>query len=536
MKHVVSAVAAAVLTTGLLVATPGQSIAVAGDLPIKHLTDIVVAQSAGKVFISGDGSVTVADLTGAVLGAVPGVTGAGRLALTPDGAKVVTLTAGGFTVIDAVASTVDKTISPGTNVCPKTIAPASGKIFFSYLPCDGQGNGNLGAVDLATGTVSTALLGTGSSYYGDAELAGTSSASSVLAAAWFDDIYVIDTTGGATPTASIRTEQFWGDDPVIALNPDGTELYTSDYSGHIQGRDPDSFDVVHTYAADGPQIAVRNDGYLALGLYGEEAEVAFFRVGVGTAERAVDFGYTTSGATQTQEVLLSRGVAFGATKLYVVTAPAARGYLRLRVVTPGPATKLAVTTDKSYYNPGSTATVSVDLQSATTDRTVSLWSSVNGSARKLLKTGTVNASSHKLTVRVPDMMRNTRFYGTFAGDDSHPAAEAKRDVKVRAVVKLSSASTSASGIYHRLKASSSPTISGVVTPYNPLQPVRCSAAVYSGGAWRTVDTTTVRTTSASKFGVKLVGFKAGQKIRVSATYIGTRNGQSTKVSYYVVLS
>ena len=219
-----------------------------------------------------------------------------------------------------------------------------------------------------------------------------------------------------------------------------------------------------------------------------------------------------------------------------MTASASYTNFRLRVVAPGPDTKLAVTSDKYVYPLGSTATVAVALQSVTTDRTVSLWSSVNGGTRKLVKTGTVSASTGKLVVKVPNMTRNTRFFGTFAGDDTHPAAETKRDVKVPAVVKLSSSSTSMSGIYHRLKASPAPLISGVVSPSNAGQSMRSSAAVYSGGAWHTVVTGSYRTTSTSRFGIKLINFRPGQKVRVSARYFGTLNAQSATAYYYVLLT
>lgn len=525
-------VTAAALGAGALVAgpVPAATSGVSSFTLTSGFRDIVVDQDHGRVFLSG-GSVVVADLDGTLTGSIDGITGARQMALTADGGALVVANGDGLTVVDPATATVVRTIETGPGSCPDAIAPAAGKMFFSYGAC-AAGPDAIGAVDLETDVVSTGLHVIGSRGYVD--LDSVPAAPNLLAATLEGDPYLYTVTGGETPALTPRAAGGFAE--FIALNPAGTRFFMGAESSPWQERSTSDLSVVRSVSSESHHTAaVRGDGLVGIGGVSNSVDVAFFKPGAKTPTRTVEFGSGT--ASGGSPYLQRGGLAFGDKLAYAVTGNLSGGALRLRTIVPGAAPSLVVTSDKYAYSLGSTATVAATLGTTDTLRTVSIYATSAGGKQRLIKTAPVSPTSGKLVVKVPNMTRNTWFVATFAGDDDNAPTSARKHVKVRATIKLSSVSTSMSGMYHRLKASPAPIVSGQVSPANPGRCVRATGQRLVGSTWKTIGVSTcLRTTSTSRFGVKLIGFPKGTKLRVTAKLASTDLNAANLITwYYVVL-
>jgi hypothetical protein len=431
-----------------------------------------------------------------------------------------------------------RTIPTGASSCPEAVAPASGLMFFTYGDCTGSSSRGLGAVDLSNDTV-TKNLTTGL-YVSDAQLVSVPSAPNMLALRSGYDIAVLDTTGGATPTSTRRaTYHGNGDFTDIALTPNGSQLVTA--SGgvyHHQVFSTADLSHVGDYATDAypNAVAIRADGLVAAGIDGSyDPDVWFFNPGNGTATRKVDFG-EANGSTTSPVWLEADGLAFGAKNVYAVTSDVYGDHLTLRVIYTGPAASMALTTNAASYGYGGTATVTARLLSHTTGRTVSIYATGVGVAKRLVKTGTVDSAGN-LTVKVTGLTRNTTFSATFDGDDDFSAGSASRAVKVAGRTTLSSASAARKGSYHLFKAGTKPVVNGLVSSTNANGCVRVVGQRLVGKAWRTFDSIAcLRLSATSRFAVRLLGtYPAGAKVRVLATFTGgSANGAAPMAAYYLM--
>lgn len=527
--RLLTAVTTAALAVGGLVAVP--AVAAADGSASFTLTskfrDILVDQAHGRVFLSG-GSVVVADLDGTITGSVAGISDARQLALSADGNTLAVTNGAGITLVDPVSATVLRTISTGTGTCPDAIAPASGKLFFTNS-CGGSSA--IGAVDLVTDVVTPGLLNVGGGGYAD--LQSSPAAPDMLVATLDGDPYVFDTTGGESPDLTVRVTNGYAE--FIALNPAGNRVVIGTESSPWEERSTTDLSLVRSVSGNGPQTAaVRADGLVAIGGISDGVDVAFYKPGTKTASRTVEFGSAT--ASGGSPYVQRRGLAFGTKRAYAVTASSTGTNLRLRTITAGAAPSLVVTTDKYAYDLGATATVAATLGATTALRTVSIYATSAGGTRRLVASGPVGAASGKLVVKVPKMTRNTWFEATFAGDEDNAASLARKHVKVRAKIKLSSVSTSMSGIYHKLRATPAPIVSGQVSPANPGRCVKSTGQRLVGSTWRTIGSAgCLTTTSTSRFGVKLIGFPKGTKLRISAKLVDVDLNAANLTTWYYVL-
>ena len=543
MRHI-GAATAAVLTTvlagGMLVATDGAASAdSAHTLGLSSFSDMVVDQVHGHVFVSG-GAVKVAGLDGAVTGTISGITSARGMALTADGSQLVVANGDGLTVVDATTATVLRTISTGAGTCPGSVTPASGLIFFTSGDCSG-GTPGLGAVDLSTDTVTSGLAPAGVSA-ASAQITSVATKPDMVVGFFDGDLAVLDTTGGATPAATVHasTSTLANSNPQdLALTPDGTQVVTA--SGGVYRHQvfaTSDLSQVGEYATTSypNAVAIRSDGQVATGIAGYyDPDIWIFPAGATSPTQKVDYGVV--GNPGDSRELQTRGLAYGATNVYAVTGDVYGDVLTLRSVSLGPTPSMSVTTSASSLAYGKSVTVTARLLSPTHDRHVSIYATGVGASRHLLKTGTVD-SSGRLSVTTA-LTRTTSLSAVFAGDDAYASRTVARSVSVHGRTVLTTASTKRSGSYHLFRGGTHPTISARV--YSP-NPGRCIAFVgqrYYSGAWRTFDSVScLKLDSSSRQAVQLVGsFPAGTKVRVGGTFKGgTVNTSSPQAWTYVAFT
>ncbi|MFL6023486.1 MAG: WD40 repeat domain-containing protein, partial [Marmoricola sp.] len=446
---------AATLLTGLTVVAPGAGRAAAAGLAVSSVQDTVVDAAHSRIYVSGGGLAT-ADLTGAATGTVAGVSAARQMALTPDGNQLVVANGDGLAVVDAATATLVRTISTGPNSCPNAVAPAAGKMFFTYGDCT-DGTPGLGAVDLGTDAV-TKSIDTGPVVVQHFDWAADSVvmksvavAPNMLVLQAGKTFVVLDAVGGTTPTVAVRTTKTFTAVPgaTFAISPDGSEYVTGTGSSQ-PARAYATADMAfrRTYPNHEPRgIAFRADGRLAMAA-GAVGDVGLFAPG-STTETPLTFRATGTN-------FVSRGLGYGGDQLYVVMSGAS-GYFITRAPV-GPKASITISTDHYAYNYKGTAAVTIKLASPTHSRSVSLFARTEGHDLRFVKTASVGATSRTVVIKMPGLIYNTSFLATFAGDDVYARNSASRAVKVRAKLVISSSSTSVVNGYHRLHPSPAPTL------------------------------------------------------------------------------
>lgn len=528
-----SSVLVAVLVATIVPAAGGvvAPAATAAALPIGTVRDMIVDTAHGKVFLSGK-TVAATDLSGNVLGTIDGFTNAGRMSLSADGTHVLVIDGTNIKSIDAATSVVDKTLPLGDEVCPASLAPASGKVFFSYASCGTSSPpGQLGAVDLGTGTVATELP-VGSDSYGG-RLAAIPGQPNRLVANLGGTLAIVDTVGGDTPSASIHTSISLPDLAYFTgmmVSGDGSKVYVGRSGRGFFAYTTSDLTQVGAYPVNGDSadVAVRADGLLALTSADHDYDyLRIYKPGVSTP-----FASTRYGRDKAPFV-----IGFGTKYLYGVFKASSLSASSLTVLTPGPPAALTLTTDRSAYAWKGDATVVAKLGSPTTSRKVAIFAKSYGGTERLLKSGTVSVTG-KLIVTVPDLKVNTTFRAVFKSDGTYGSASVSKAVTVAAKVTLTSRSTSVTGGYHRLPASPSPAVLGQLYAGSGGGCVRVIGYRLVSGAWHRFDSIECIHQSGSRsFVVALVGFKRGDRLKVTARYQGSAgNTASPAATYYVLLT
>lgn len=544
----VTRVASVAMVAGLLAVVPAPGPAGAAGVGVTSVHDVVVDQARGRIYVSG-GALATTDLNGTPQGTVAGVSAARQLAFTPDGSQLVVANADGLTVVDAATATVVRTIPTGANSCPDAVAPAAGKVFFTYGDCP-DGTPGLGAVDLTDDSVATGIS-TGSIAVEGGEgstqsvvLKPVPGATDALVLVAGPVLAVLDATGGPTPTVAVRASRTvpTPSGAVAAVSPDGAEVVVGTSTLQLLAYSTTDLEPLRTFpVARASSLAYRADGRLATSP-GYRSEVGLFAPGSVTG-KPLKF-------VPAQTTIPMRGLAYGAVNLYAVLRNGST-YSVVRAPV-GPAATISVVADKWGYAYKATAIVTIKLTSPTTSRTVSLWVRPYGGAFRLVKTGAVSTSTRTLVVKVPGLIRNTTFQARFAGDEEFAPSTATRDVPVRAKLVISSRSRSTSNGFHRLPAKPAPVLIFQVLPHHPNQCLRISGQLLVKGKWRDLvdgglSACKARTNANSRFALRLVGFKRGDRVRISGRYSdgglygqpkpgGAGNIESTWVRYLVVMT
>ncbi|MFF0867509.1 hypothetical protein ACFYUV_37505 [Nonomuraea sp. NPDC003560] len=112
-----------------------------------------VATGGGRVFVSGDDQIVVADSRGTLLGAIASLSGASGLAVTPDGTHLYAALSGSTQVaeIDAATLTVIRRIELAEYSCPSNLSLSGNRLWVGY-GCANQQNGGVLGLDLSAAT------------------------------------------------------------------------------------------------------------------------------------------------------------------------------------------------------------------------------------------------------------------------------------------------------------------------------------------------------------------------------------------------
>jgi len=498
---------------------------------------LVVDQAHGKVFVSGNKSVAVTNLSGALLGTIAGITAPRGATLSADGSGLLVLDGHAVQVVDPATSTVVSTVPLGDNVCPVHLAPASGKVFFTYYACDSgtvQAD-QLGAVDLDSGVVTTGLLASSSGYW--RRLAVIPGQPDALAGLADRSLTLIDTTGGTVPSATNRTTVLTnGYFPDVAVAPDGSRLVVGRSEAGFHGfkaystadlTELHSYPLTSQYDPEPGSVAFRPDGTLAVAWQDNLNQyyyLRYYKPGAGTPFFEKRFGVELFGT-----------IAFGSTYLYGTYTTSSSTGRYLEVYVAGPPAKLTLTSTHTTYPWLSDVTLVATLSSPTKSRKVTIFAKPAGGSERWLKTGYVN-SSGQLKVALHDLKVNTTVRAVFKTDGLYDSNSVSRTIKIADKVILSSSSTSMSGSYHRLPASPTPTLRVKVYTGSATACVQITGFQHFSTGWHRFDYECIPTPYSKTFNLEIRGFKRGDRLKVTAKSLGEWNASSPTVTYYLLLT
>lgn len=397
-------------------------------LSLTGFADIVVDDAHGHVFISQDSAtLLVFDLDGNPVGSVPNLYGAAGMALSEDGTKLWVALSDGDAVAAVDTSTLAATSYPtGVSTAPTSVAVTSGLVWFSH------GGGKVGALDPTDGSVTlnlgsvsgSALLAASPAKPGELFAIGTGVSPTTL--------YAFTAANGETPTLSQRTSRWntGSNGRDLAITPDGTKVVVAHGSPyeHPAFLTTDLSSAGSYASTNYPNaVAIRGDGMVAGGVDGTyDYDIYVYPAGSTSLLRKYELG------GQGNE-LLDRGLAFGSSRLYAVSGDTYDDVnYKLHVITPRKPSSMTLTTDRSSYRYGAGAKVTVTLAAGTTNRSVSIYATPYGSAKKLVTTVQVPVGQSK-TVSVA-VHKRTTLSATNPGDEQYDAASASATVKVAARV------------------------------------------------------------------------------------------------------
>lgn len=518
-----AALVVALALSGLAAVSSPAGASAATTLPLTTANDILVDQADGLVFLSGyaksaggSGLVTT-DLNGNLV-AKPAVPDVQHIARTPDGnSLVVTRGDGRISVVDPTTVTVTSTVTMPGDCAVGDLAPSSGKVFFLYY-CAGEGYWKLGAVDLGTAVFT---LGLQTFSYYDGNLETVPAEPSMLVANVAGQLEVLDTSGGASPTASVRAVRYIGNNSGAVLTPDGSTVVTGD----MQVLATDDLAHVGSYYTPSGKgaVAVREDGVVAAWSAGL---VSFFEPGHFEPDRTMAYPFDSTGGP----------LVFGAKRLYVFDTLDGAG--RLRLETPGPAAGLKITTGTTTYDYGASPSVAVQLTGPAGSRQVRIYATPAGGSRTLVKTVATDPLTGKATVTVPPVARNTAYRAEFDGDDDFSAAASTTSVNVRPKLAISTPSRSMSSYFHKLSASPVQNLTVTALPARSYCTQIAIERYTSSSGWKGVVTVHCPQYSTSgKYVTGLAGHRKGDRIRIRV-YSGTTpaNVASTSPWYYILFT
>jgi hypothetical protein len=432
MYSLVRTLTAAALAASAVAATAGSAQAATGvPLGITSFADLVVDQAHGHVFISdGTSQVLVRDLDGAAVTAVTGLDHPAGMTLSDDGSMLYVAVRDAQLVTIATTDLTTGALPVGAGSCPVDVATASGLLWVSNACTD---SGQIDAVDPVSGMVTAGLR---TNVYVPRLVAAPQLPDTLL---WYSEglspgtLHAEDVTTSPTPALSERASaQVGSNTRDAAISADGSRVITASgapYEHPVFLTSDLSSD--GSYGADSypNAVAVRSDGMVAGGISGwYSPDVYVYPAGSRTLFRSYEFGGTSN-------ELVTRGLAFGETRLYAVTGDLySNSNYRLQVITPRAAASVTVKTDKKTYDFNQKATVSVRLSAgAASQRQVTVYAQENGGSPRLVGTGTVPVGGVLTLTRKVTIA--TTFTAEYAGDaDTDAATGTATPVKVHAKI------------------------------------------------------------------------------------------------------
>ena len=442
MSFIRRLVSAACATSALFAGLTLPQAALAADtqvhLPFTSYTSMLVDEAHDHIyFTSGTSTLTITDLTGANPVTRSGLGGAVGLALSPDGSTVY-VAARAANEIAAIDTTTLAVTTPFTGVsCPRYLAFAGGKLYFSYGCTAGQGN--IGSVDFsgASPSVATALIS--DYWYGPPALAAGSPDSGVLAAADADTepdkIVTYDVSSGApTKLAQNRTDVCENFQAMAVTSTGALMALACGSPYHVTMFNTADLSTVDTYGDSSPYpagVAISaTDGAIAAGFSQHNPNVAVY--GVGTPVTPINQYDVQAGGSG---FLVADGMRFGSSgDLYIVVPTSVYNNDFDLVVQHDPTLPV---TDVSISAAGSVSlgqsvSVSGDVSSAT-----SLANPIALDVTRHDATGThtrpsatTDSNGHFSFEDTPSVAGSATYTVTYAGDSSHGGGSASTTVNV----------------------------------------------------------------------------------------------------------
>ncbi|MFK0152474.1 hypothetical protein ACIQVK_10395 [Streptomyces sp. NPDC090493] len=334
-------------------------------------------------------------------------------------------------------------------------------------------------------------------------------------------------------TVDPATEEFTVTDAPEAA---GWFTYRLSYAGdatHETGAD----DVSLTVSAYAPALTLKAPATAtratALSFTGKLGD-APYPAGETVTVTRTDAAHATTPATWTAPVAADGTVtvkdtpAVGGANTYTVSYPgdaAHKAVTASAIVQVSRATStVTVTTDKSTYAYGATATVTAHLGTTYNGRTVSVYATPAGGKKTLLKTGTVDSKGNLKATYKPT--RSTVYTASFGGDYRYAPATATHSAatQVKIAERLGSyyTSTTYSGVTYRVYHHTvQPQVVGTVTPDKSGQCMKFQAQEYYSGAWHTIGTSSCFSMAPGSTGVThlVLTHAVNQRFRVRTEYV-----------------
>lgn len=499
--------------------------AASGSSPdtITDLQDMVVDAADGLVFISEGtpGAVLVDNTAGQPVTTFGGLDDPTQLVYDPASSTVyVALAAGdGIEAIDTTTLT-DRFIPTTGAGCLQSLGLTEGLLWFEY-GC--AGDGSLGAVDPADGTVSLDLNAKFGLFADEVMVSDSADLSGVLVFGSTGSptyLSVVKVTGGTEPhakqTKSIESLGF----SQLRLSPDGSTLLLAGSQG-LAEYNSTTLQQGRVVAGDAYTVAERGDGMLAVAGFGDgTAQLRVYVPGQGGVYRTYeDLGQVDQ-----------YGLAFGITKLFAVINGT------MHVIVPKHLTTLTLHANHPHFAFGGLATVTAHLGSTFSNRKVTIYATPYGGTRRMLRSGVVDSAGN--LAASTHVIQRVTFSAQFAGDSQSSTALARSTVTVSAhVTDLLHGFYGTSGSYHLYHPLQHPIETTTVAPN------RAGGCVYfhaqfrfDGGPWGYDEwTSCVHLDSGSHASVKLVGkATVGEEVRIVPQWRWTiQNGLANGTWRYI---
>jgi sugar lactone lactonase YvrE len=217
-------VAVAALVTATLVTAAAPAAAENTETFLEGVRGVgEVAAGGGKVYVAALDRVVVADATGAVTGAITGLSGAMGLALSADGGRLYVALSDTAEVAEVDTGTlrITRRVSLGSHACPMHLSLAGDRLWVGY-GCYGQWSGGVDTFDVSA--ASPTVTGVGGPYYSAPLVAATGGVLAVgtpgLSPATIE-VYSVD---GAAATLRGAITGSVSDVNDLAITPDGATL------------------------------------------------------------------------------------------------------------------------------------------------------------------------------------------------------------------------------------------------------------------------------------------------------------------------
>ncbi|MGV9881888.1 YncE family protein [Streptomyces sp. NPDC003006] len=309
-------------------------------LDVRSAGDVLVDGKHQRVYVSDPkgGKIVVTDYAGTVKATLDGLPDVEGLALSPDSGQVYAAVAGLNRIVSVETTSYSQSASYALDGAekPRTLALASGKLWFGYGP---SAAGGIGSLDLAGEEPVVALDQDGDvSFYAAPEL-GSDPDSGILVAgekATSSDALTVYDVSGPKPEVRVSksVEGSFFDD--IAVSPDGTQIVTASGSPyyHPVYSTKDLSPVGRYDSGDyGAAVDIAPDGTVAAGTSSwYRPDVHVYRQGQWSKVREYDFPNT--GQSSGADTLAEGGLAWApdGSRLFAVTSNS-NDVFSLRVLT-----------------------------------------------------------------------------------------------------------------------------------------------------------------------------------------------------------